>query len=43
MSPDPSDSRMSMGVGYVPLTLLRDKPVLVYWSKDLKRIGTEIR
>jgi signal peptidase I len=38
-----SDSRMSMGVGYVPLALLRDKPVLVYWSKDLKRIGTEIR
>jgi len=38
-----SDSRIKDTVGYVPLALLRDKPVLVYWSKDLKRIGTEIR
>ena len=38
-----SDSRIKVTVGYVPLDLLRDKPVIVYWSKDLKRIGTEIR
>ena len=37
-----SDSRIRDTVGYVPLSLLRDKPVLVLWSKDLKRIGTEI-
>ena len=29
-----ADSRMNTGVGYVPLALLRDKPLFVYWSKD---------
>ncbi len=38
-----SDSRESMGVGHVPLALLRDKPLFVYWSKDRSRIGTEIQ
>jgi signal peptidase I len=38
-----SDSRIKDTVGYVPLALLRDKPVLVYWSKDLKRIGEWIQ
>jgi signal peptidase I len=38
-----SDSRIRDTVGYVPLALLRDKPVLVYWSKEPKRIGTNIR
>jgi signal peptidase I len=38
-----ADSRMSTGVGYVPLALLRDKPLFVYWSPDLKRIGVKIR
>lgn len=38
-----SDSRLRDTVGYVPLALLRDKPAIVYWSKDVKRIGTEIR
>lgn len=37
-----SDSRISTGVGYVPLALLRDKPLFVFWSKDLKRIGEKI-
>ena len=37
-----SDSRIIMGVGYVPLALLRDKPLFVYWSKDLKRIGEKV-
>jgi signal peptidase I len=37
-----SDSRIIMDVGYVPLALLRDKPLFVYWSKDLKRIGKKI-
>jgi hypothetical protein len=37
-----ADSRISTSVGYVPLALLRDKPLFVYWSKDLKRIGTKI-
>jgi len=30
-----SDGRLSDGVGCVPLALLRDKPLFVYWSKDL--------
>jgi signal peptidase I len=38
-----SDSRISDTVGYVPLALLRDQPLFVYWSKDLKRIGEKIR
>ena len=38
-----SDSRITDAVGYVPLALLRDQPVIVYWSKDVKRIGAEIR
>jgi len=38
-----SDSRMTPGVGYVPLALLRDKPLFVYWSTDLKRIGVKIQ
>ena len=38
-----SDSRVTNAVGYVPLALLRDKPLLVYWSKDLGRIGKQIR
>ncbi len=38
-----SDSRNSDSVGFVPLALLRDKPLLVYWSSDLKRIGTKIQ
>ena len=37
------DSRMSTRVGYVPLALLRDKPLFVYWSPDTKRIGVKIR
>jgi len=36
-----SDSRVD--VGYVPLALLRDKPLFVYWSKDLSRIGAKIQ
>lgn len=31
------------GVGYVPLALLRDKPLFVYWSKDRSRIGAKIQ
>jgi signal peptidase I len=38
-----SDSRMSEGVGYVPLDLLRDKPLFVYWSQDRKRIGAKVQ
>jgi signal peptidase I len=38
-----ADSRLSTGVGYVPLALLRDKPLFVFWSTDLKRIGAKIR
>jgi len=38
-----SDSRISDTVGYVPLALLRDKPLIVYWSTDWSRIGTEIQ
>jgi signal peptidase I len=38
-----SDSRMNTGVGYVPLALLRDKPLFVYWSTDLNRIGVKIQ
>jgi signal peptidase I len=34
-----NDSRM---FGNVPLSLLRDKPVLIYWSKDTSRIGAKI-
>jgi signal peptidase I len=37
-----SDSRLHDSVGYVPLALLRDKPLFVYWSRDLERIGEEI-
>jgi signal peptidase I len=37
------DSRMSTNVGYVPLALLRDKPLFVYWSPDTRRIGVKIR
>jgi signal peptidase I len=36
-----NDSRVD--VGYVPLALLRDKPLIVYWSTDRSRIGTTIR
>ena len=36
-----NDSRID--VGYVPLALLRDKPLIVYWSTDRSRIGTTIR
>jgi len=35
-----SDCRM---FGPVPLPLLRDKPLFIYWSTDLKRIGTKIQ
>ncbi len=38
-----SDSRISESVGYVPLALLRDKPLFVYWSKNLSRIGAKIQ
>ena len=38
-----ADSRISTGVGYVPLALLHDKPLFVFWSTDLKRIGARIR
>ena len=38
-----ADSRVSGGVGYVPLDLLHDEPLFVYWSKDLKRIGVKVR
>jgi len=38
-----ADSRISTGVGYVPLALLRDEPLFVYWSPDLKRIGTKVQ
>jgi signal peptidase I len=34
-----ADSRI---FGYVPLALLRDKPLFVYWSADLSRIGAKI-
>jgi len=36
-----NDSRMD--VGYVPLALLRDKPVIIFWSADRSRIGTTIQ
>lgn len=36
-----NDSRLN--VGYVPLALLRDKPVMIYWSVDRSRIGTGIQ
>ncbi len=36
-----NDSRIELG--YVPLALLRDKPLIVYWSKDLSRIGAKIQ
>jgi len=36
-----NDSRES--VGYVPLELLRDKPLIICWSKDTKRTGAKIR
>jgi signal peptidase I len=36
-----NDSRFK--VGYVPLALLRDKPVIIYWSVDRSRIGTGIQ
>jgi signal peptidase I len=37
-----ADSRISDSVGYVPLALLRDKPLFVMWSTNTSRIGTEI-
>lgn len=38
-----NDSRMGTGVGYVPLALLRDKPLFICWSTDTKRAGMRIR
>lgn len=36
-----NDSRFN--VGYVPLALLRDRPLIVYWSAERSRIGTDIQ
>jgi signal peptidase I len=36
-----NDSRVD--TGYVPLALLRDQPLIVYWSADRSRIGTRIQ
>jgi len=38
-----ADSRISTGVGYVPLDLLHDEPLFIYWSLDRKRIGAKVQ
>jgi signal peptidase I len=36
------NSADSRTFGFVPVDLLRDKPLFIYWATDLSRIGVAI-